>query len=88
MVGPVFRLVQIADVLAIGTAIIRRQHPGDQKPEVAGTQDGAQQAEVPVVVDVAEILVLHGLLLSINLLVNLIYIPSQSTTRAINVAVC
>ena len=84
MVGPLLWLVQIADVLAIGTAIIRRQHPGNQEPKVAGTQ----QAEVPVVVDVAEILVLHGLLLSINLLVNLIYIPSQSTTRAINVAVC
>ena len=43
-------------MLAIGTAIIRRQHPGNQEPKVAGTQ----QAEVPVVVDVAEILVLHG----------------------------
>ena len=84
MVRPLLWLVQVGDMLAIGTAIIRRQHPGNQEPKVAGTQ----QAEVPVVVDVAEILVLHGLLLSINLLVNLIYIPSQSTTRAINVAVC
>ena len=60
MMGPLLWLVQIADVLAIGTAIIRRQHPGDQEPEVAGPQDGTQQSEVPVVVDVAEILVLHG----------------------------
>ena len=60
-------MLQISDEFPICTSIVRREHPSDQSAEPTGANDGAQQSILPIVVDIPEILVLHGALLSIEI---------------------
>jgi hypothetical protein len=60
-VSPLLRLLQIRDELAMGTTIVRSEHPANGGGHFTQTREGPEQAILPVVVYVTKVLILHKL---------------------------